>query len=131
MPDHRDGFTLIELLIVVVVIGILAAIAIPKFSAAREKAYLASVTADLKNLATHQDLYQSDYQVYASDVADLTDLTPSEGITITINEADGTGWAATAYHTALAGRPCGIFYGSASASGAAPATQTGLVTCTP
>ncbi len=126
---QRAGFTLIELLIVVVVIGILAAIAIPKYSSARQKAYLASVQSDLTNLATQQEVYESDYQSYASNIAELSDFHPSQGVNITITDASGTGWAATAYHSALAGKQCGIFIGSAPASDASPATSSGVVAC--
>src|SRR5438132_3561078 len=54
---NRKGFTLIELLIVVVIIGILAAIAIPKFANTKEKAYLASMKTDLHNLVTAEETY--------------------------------------------------------------------------
>ena len=65
----RKGFTLIELLIVVVIIGILAAIAIPKFANTKEKAYLASMKSDLRNMATVQEGYFSDFQVYTNGTA--------------------------------------------------------------
>ncbi len=65
MRDQK-GFTLIELLIVVVIIGILAAIAIPKFSSTREKAYFAAMKSDLKNLATQEEIYYSDYYTYTT-----------------------------------------------------------------
>jgi prepilin-type N-terminal cleavage/methylation domain-containing protein len=63
---NRKGFTLIELLIVVVIIGILAAIAIPKFAATKDKAKLASVKTDLRNMMTAQEAYFSDYSTYGS-----------------------------------------------------------------
>src|SRR5438132_4463054 len=56
---NRKGFTLIELLIVVVIIGILAAIAIPKFANTKEKAYLASMKSDLRNVVTAEEAYFS------------------------------------------------------------------------
>src|SRR4029079_5264944 len=61
---NRKGFTLIELLIVVVIIGILAAIAIPKFAATKDKAKLASVKTDVRNLMTSQEAYFSDYSTF-------------------------------------------------------------------
>ena len=64
--SNRKGFTLIELLIVVVIIGILAAIAIPKFAATKDKAKLASVKTDLRNTETAQEAYFSDFTTYGT-----------------------------------------------------------------
>ena len=125
---NRKGFTLIELLIVVVVIGILATIAIPKFSAMRTKAFIAAVTSDLKNMESHQEIYLSTDYTYTTVLANL-DITITDEVTLTVNEATGTGWAATGTHSGLAGEQCGIYFGSAAASGATPATQPGTVTC--
>src|SRR5437868_11122173 len=64
--SNRKGFTLIELLIVVVIIGILAAIAIPKFANTKEKAVVASMKSDLRNLVTAQEAFFSDNNDYAA-----------------------------------------------------------------
>ena len=131
MHTDNRGFTLTELITVTVLIAILASIVAPSLSKAREKAFIATVTSDLKVFAVQQETYQSSNQIYATDPAQLTDLIVSEGVTISINEANaGVGWAATAVHEALPTRPCGIFYGNASAGNAAPAASPGVVTCT-
>jgi len=128
-PDTRSGFTLVELLIVIVVIGILAAIAIPKYSRMRERSFIAAVTSDLKNLASQQEIYQSENQTYAATLGDLDNYVLSQGVSITITEATGTGWAATGTHAGLGGRQCGFYYGSASSANASPATLPGTVAC--
>jgi type II secretion system protein G len=130
MRDNK-GFTLIELLIVVVIIGILAAIAIPKFSATREKAYFAAMKSDLKNLASQEEIYYADNYAYTSSTADLA-FTNSEAVTVTI-AATTTGWQATAYHTALGtSEGCSIYYagGTAVTIGSATPSSPGEMACT-
>ncbi|MCH7890249.1 MAG: prepilin-type N-terminal cleavage/methylation domain-containing protein [Gemmatimonadetes bacterium] len=130
MRDNK-GFTLIELLIVVVIIGILAAIAIPKFSATREKAYFAAMKSDLKNLASQQEIYYSDEYSYTNNATSLG-FVSSDGVNPTIT--GGTdGWSATATHSALAATEgCAIYYGNAAAVslGAAVPTAPGEMACT-
>jgi type IV pilus assembly protein PilA len=61
---NKQGFTLIELLIVVAIIGILAAVAIPQFSAYRQKGYNSSAASDIKNAKTVQEAMFADFQTY-------------------------------------------------------------------
>ena len=114
MLRNREGFTLIELLIVVVIIGILAAIALPKFGQTRERAYYTTMKADLTNLRSEQEMYYQTNGLYQyGDQAWLTtNFAPSSGVNITITGADQTAWAATATHNALlATVGCAIWYG--------------------
>ena len=127
MDARRGGFTLIELLIVVVIIGILASIAIPKFSSTREKAFLASMKSDLRNLATLQDVYHNSYFTYSTDFTALG-FRPSDGITVTVSGASGAGWAATSAHVAITGEQCELFQGNQAPVG--PATVEGQIACT-
>ena len=66
MLKNKKGFTLIELLIVVVIIGILAAIAIPKFANTKEKAYITAMKSDLRNLVTAEEAYFSEWALYSA-----------------------------------------------------------------
>jgi type IV pilus assembly protein PilA len=113
MRSTRSGFTLIELLIVVVIIGILAAIAIPKFANTKEKAYMASMKSDLRNLVTAEEAYFSDNTSYSTATTNLN-YKESSGVTVAIGSADGKGWNATAYHNATT-KTCGIYIGAATA----------------
>src|SRR6266571_5896491 len=65
----RNGFTLIELLIVVVIIGLLATIAIPKFSNTKEKAFVGTMKSDLRNLATAEEAFFYDSAKYTTNFA--------------------------------------------------------------
>src|SRR3954471_22196180 len=124
MRGLRKGFTLIELLIVVVIIGILAAIAIPKFGKTREKAYFSAMKSDLKNLQAAEEIYYSGNNYMYGGAAGTSaaavggmDYAPSQGVTVTIKSANATGWGADATHAALnsAAQRCAVFYGQAAA----------------
>src|SRR5437016_9807223 len=92
---NRKGFTLIELLIVVVIIGILAAIAIPKFANTNEKAYLASMKSDLRNLVTAEEAYFADSVKYSASIgAGGVTFTQSTGNTAPSITTTADGWTA-------------------------------------
>jgi type IV pilus assembly protein PilA len=107
--SNKKGFTLIELLIVVVIIGILASIAIPKFATTKDKAYVAQMKSDLRNLATYEEQYAADqggayFGGTATMAAPLQGFTPSQNTTIVVVNAAGPppGWSATATHSLTA-----------------------------
>jgi type IV pilus assembly protein PilA len=134
MQKRRAGFTLIELLIVIVIIGILAAIAIPKFGKTREKAYFKAMMSDLRNLNNQQEIYYSspaNSYNYAAAVTDLTDFTMSQGVVVTIGGATTQGWTASAAHQALDATTqyCMVYIGTPSTVPTWPTTP-GVVECT-
>ena len=124
MKRNTKGFTLIELLIVVVIIGILAAIAIPKFANTKEKAYVASMKSDLRNLITAQEAYFSDNNsTYASSIAAMgTNYKASSGVAVVLGSVTNTGWAATATHTSTA-KTCKITLGGGATNEGEPVCQ--------
>lgn len=129
---HHQGFTLIELLIVLVIVGVLTAIAVPQFSSARERAYYAAVQSDLKNLAVQQELYYADNYEYSASLADLN-FVASEGVTVTPT-GNETGWTAVATHEALGDDDgCVMYAGEVSdkpTKGDLTASDPGVVECT-
>jgi type IV pilus assembly protein PilA len=126
MPSQRRGFTLIELLIVVVIIGILAAMAIPKFQATKGKAYFAGMRSDLRNLTTAEEAYFYDHSKYTSSL-DSMFFTASHGDAVAVVEATVSGWSATSQNPESWPHFCALFLGDAAP--VAPATAAGVVAC--
>ena len=113
MRDRRRGFTLIELLIVVVIIGILASIAIPKFANTKQKAYEASMRTDLRNLASAMEAYFSDNNLqYPTTITDLgTTFTTTSGVVVILGGVTTSSWRATATHP-MSPKRCKLAAGS-------------------
>jgi prepilin-type N-terminal cleavage/methylation domain-containing protein len=136
-PRTRTGFTLIELLIVIVIVGILAAIAIPKFANTKDKAKIASMKTDLRNLMSAQEGHFADWQQYASATSatgpsNATTLVfaPTRGNTLSAPAVTANGFNATMTNSTLAeAKTCGIFVGATPPAGMAAGVNEGEVSC--
>ncbi|GJG85369.1 hypothetical protein tb265_05500 [Gemmatimonadetes bacterium T265] len=127
----RKGFTLIELLIVVVIIGILAAVAIPKFANTKEKAFVANMKSDLKNLVSVQESFFSDsnkYGDYTKVTAAPYSFKESNGSTAAmLGTPSATGWAAKITNPSVKSiTACAIYSGGSTDSSAAAAVVPGV-----
>ena len=113
MLRNRKGFTLIELLIVVVIIGILAAIAIPKFANTKDKAYITAMKSDLRNMVTAQEAFFSDSSKYSTDLSAIN-FKQSTGVNTPTVVVGAGYWSATVTHSQLAGHTCAIAVNTAN-----------------
>jgi prepilin-type N-terminal cleavage/methylation domain-containing protein len=120
MLSNRKGFTLIELLIVVVIIGILAAIAIPKFANTKSKAYITAMKSDLRNLVTAEEAFFSDSSAYTTSLTSVK-FQKSAGTNDPVVVTGSGFWSATNTHTQLPGQSCGIAINTTNTVNAAAA----------
>ena len=123
LTNNKKGFTLIELLIVVVIIGILAAIAIPKFAATKDKAKLASVKTDLRNIMTAQEAYFSDAGMGYTSALTSTVFAPSAGNTFATT-GSASSFVATVTNASITVNPksCTVTVGGTG-------TNDGVIVC--
>ena len=128
MVVSRRGFTLIELVVVVVIVGLLAAIVGPQFSLARERTYVSVMKTDLRNFVTAEESYFYDFTVYAATPGSVEQrgFETSKGVSLTVNEATSSGWSATTSHVSTT-QQCYIYLGSAAPIGSAH--TEGVVSC--
>lgn len=125
---NRKGMTLIELILVFMIIGLLAAITVPRLGHMRDRALIATIKRDLRTFAMHQESRYYDRAAYTDDIGALSaaGFSPSPGVSISVNEATILGWSATAEHvqTLVA---CYLFVGDAAPLGSA--TVEGSLEC--
>ncbi|MBL0170246.1 MAG: prepilin-type N-terminal cleavage/methylation domain-containing protein [Gemmatimonadaceae bacterium] len=115
---RRMAFTMIELLVVIVILGVLAAIALPRFADSKRKAYLAAMKSDLRNVVSAAESHFAEDGTYAN----WNGPTPTNQITLTfVGTLDG--WVATASHAAVPGIVCRIERGPAAGAATEPVCQ--------
>jgi prepilin-type N-terminal cleavage/methylation domain-containing protein len=147
MRSDRRGFTLIELIVVVSIIGLLASIAVPRYSVLKQRAIVASMISDLRNLLTAQEAFISAHGDYAGGItggneipgtggAGRAALQLSDGVQLQLNyrsnPATGEGWSAVATHPAVTDpstNECGIFVGAPAYSPSVDVTVPGAIVC--
>ncbi len=122
------GFTLLELVLVVVNVGLITAIAIPRITAARERSQIADLRTSLRNFAVAEESYFYDYAVYTADEAALRarGLQPIGDVEVLVNEATNAGWSATVSLSGTLVR-CSLFVGGAAPIGSA--VREGTIGC--
>ncbi len=126
MIRNSGGVTFIELLTVVVIIGLLSIFAIPRLARNKEKAILASMQSDLRNLASAEEGFYYSSSTYTNDQVALG-IQLTAGNVLVINEATPAGWSATISHAPLVPQSCYLFHGNAVPVGSA--TIEGLADC--
>ena len=126
MNSRRRGFTLIELLIVITVLGLLAAMAIPRFTTVKSRAAAATMQTALKNLGQAEETYFSEFGAYTQNL-DSLNFKPTGELVLTVTEATNTGWSATITHPTAIPHICAFYLGTAAP--VAPATDQGALGC--
>jgi len=144
--DNQRGFTLIEMLVVAAILGLLAAVAIPRFAATKQRAYSASMVSDLKNLIAAQEGFFSVYHDYANGVGSAEvggpgtkgriRFAPSQYNTLTVQRragaATGPGWTATVRNSRVTNKAidiCGIYVGNSAYTPNAAVKSQGIPAC--
>lgn len=124
--NRRKGFTFVELLVVMLLLGALSSMAVPRFREYKTRAYIAAMQSDLGNLKIAEEEYWAEHLKYATDTAHLEfRVTANVNIAITTQDLNG-GYTAIATHLNVPGRQCQTAMGPEAAP-----REPGAVVCGP
>lgn len=129
----QAGFTIVEMMVVMVVISILALMATFGLGSSSDRAYMAAMQADLRNIGTAQEAYveqqftQTGQARYANRLSDLS-INLSNGVQISIR-GNQNGWSARSTHQRLSGRRCAVVRGTIQPFAPATASTEGRIVC--
>lgn len=124
--NRRRGFSFVELLVVMVLLGALSSMAVPRFREYKERAFIAAMQSDLGNLKVAQESYWAEHQQYATDTAHL-EMRITNDIAISISSQDVIGgYTAVARHSNVPGQECLTAMGAEAAP-----REPGAVICVP
>jgi type IV pilus assembly protein PilA len=120
----RKGFTFIELLVVMLFIGALSSMAVPRFREYKNRAYISAMESDLGNLRIAQEAYWAEHMVYATDTVGL-DFRRTSNVNLKISSKDVVGgYTAIATHANVPGRQCQTAVGPEAAP-----REPGAISC--
>jgi prepilin-type N-terminal cleavage/methylation domain-containing protein len=124
LMNRREGFTFVELLMVMLLIGALSSMAVPRFRQFKARAYIATMQSDLGNLKIAQEVYWAEHQKYATDTTSL-EIRISTNVAIAITSQDAIGgYTAVATHSNVPGQQCQTAIGRDASS-----RESGAVAC--
>ena len=126
MRPRRAAFTLVELLVVIVILGILAGMAIPRFKNTKGKAHSAALRTDLRNLMTAEESFFYSNNRYTTALDSLS-FRASTGVIVRIPEATSQGWSASTTHPESYPLMCAVYTGTAAPL--PPATADSQIGC--
>jgi prepilin-type N-terminal cleavage/methylation domain-containing protein len=124
--NRRRGFTFVELLVVMLLLGALSSMAVPRFREYKTRAYIAAMQSDLGNLKIAQEEHWAEHLKYATDTTNL-ELRVTANVAISISSQDVTGgYTAIATHSNVPGRQCETAMGREAAP-----NEPGAIICAP
>lgn len=111
-PRPRRGFSLVEMMFVCLVVGVLTLIALPRIRDMKRRAWVTTLTHDVRNFANTEELYWEEAGIYTTSLVALK-FQPSTDVTFTVLEATTAGYSVKAEHVP-SGTYCTAFYGGAA-----------------